>query len=158
MPRVPVVTVNHEKGKAGGRSYNGVYLPVAENRVHRATPAAPELLALPERQLVGDAGGELVIQVERGKRPVQLLISRQREIGCSGERTQAVGHTRVKRTRVGVAQQGVEPLLDALRFSLDLERVVVCLTDVVVIGDRKWEQERRCSPLRSKGRATRTAT
>jgi len=57
------------------------YLPAAEERVGRMVPIASKALAGAERKVVDDAGGEVVVEIDLGKRPVQFA-----PIGQGGSR------------------------------------------------------------------------
>src|SRR5215831_10614611 len=63
----------------GGDPFDDVDLPVSENGVGDIVPVAAELLAMPKRQVVNNARRKAVVQVDLGKRPVELAPIWQRE-------------------------------------------------------------------------------
>ena len=68
-----VVAVDEWNWESGRNSFDQRQLEVAEKRVGQAIPAAPELFATAEGQIVNDAAGEAVVQVDLRKTPVQML-------------------------------------------------------------------------------------
>src|ERR1700722_3596327 len=73
-----VAAVNYEQGESRRDPLDKIQLPVPEDGIRRATPIAAELPAFSERQIVENAGGEAVVEIELRQPPVQLLRSGQR--------------------------------------------------------------------------------
>src|SRR5215472_10866309 len=68
-----VNAVDQGDRKAGRDLLDQGQLPASEKRVGCVAPIAPELLAPAERQIVNDARGEAVVEVDLRARPVEVL-------------------------------------------------------------------------------------
>src|ERR1035438_2924149 len=127
-------------------------MPISQDRVHRAIPVPPEVLTLAEGQIVENAGGEAVIQIQLRKTPVELLGSRERTLQGAGVGAQAVGHARIEGARPRIAEQCIETMPGALGLSLYLQRVIASIPYAVVAGNGlkkscKW----KCSKTATQG-------
>src|SRR5437016_1357851 len=158
MPGIVIVAIHYKQGKARGCSHNPIDFPVAEDNINRTTPPAAKLLAFAKRQIVGNASSERVVQVKVRKSPVQLLVARQWEVGRSRERAQPVRQSGIEGTGIGVPKQSVESMSNALGLRFDLQRIVVRFPYIVVVRNRKWEQEGRRAPPRRKSGSARPAS
>ena len=85
-----------------------------------AFQSPPNCFALAERQIVDDAAGEAVIEIDLRQRPIEVLPVGQREVGRAQLRSQAVGQAVVVGARVGVGNQRVKAVLGRLGLRLDL--------------------------------------
>src|SRR5579864_3457333 len=158
MPGIAIVAIHYKQGKARGCSHNPIDFPVAEDNINRTTPPAAKLLAFAKRQFVSNTGSELMVEIKGRQRPIKLLISRQREVGRSRERAQPVRQSGIESTGIGVPKQSVESMSNALGLRFDLQRIVVRFPYIVVVRNRKWEQEGRCAPPRRKSGSARPAS
>src|SRR5271155_2843719 len=106
------------------------HLPIPKSCVGRAVPVSAEHFASAERQVVNDAGGEVVVEVDLRQAPIQLRPVRKREIGRTQQRTQTVGEAIIVGVRIGITNQSVEAVPGRLGLGLDLQRVVSGLAEV----------------------------
>src|SRR5580700_2428227 len=97
-----------------------------------SAPVAAEPLALAEGQVIKDAGGKTIIEVELRQAPIEPRGPGQRIIKRAGVSTQAVSQTGIEISRIGIADQSVQPVPGALGFSLDLEGIVPGCPDAVI--------------------------
>src|SRR5208282_1747941 len=87
---VSIVARHHEERESGDGFLDQVELPVAEDFVGGAAPAAAEVLAFAKRQVVEHADGKLIVAVQLRQAPLQLVRARQRPIHGAGERAETV--------------------------------------------------------------------
>src|SRR5690242_11525428 len=85
-----IVAVEDENGESGRRLLNDGDFPISQNGISRPIPVTSKPLALAERQLIDDTGRKAVVEIDRRWSPIQLLISGQREIGCSDKSAETV--------------------------------------------------------------------
>src|ERR1700678_2651181 len=91
-----VVAVDHKQGKPGSGLFNDVDLPTAKDRVFGAVPRTAKRLALAKRQVIKDAGGKIVIQVDLREAPIRLTCTGERPVSGTREGAIAIGHSGVK--------------------------------------------------------------
>ena len=92
------------------------------------------MFAPAEGQIVDDAGGEVVVEIDPGKSPIQFVPIGKRKVGGTIIGTQTIGKPRVVSARVGVANQGVDSVTGALGLGLNLQTIVV--SEALVGGSR----------------------
>ncbi len=71
-----VGTIDDKNRETGGDFLNDGYLPVPQESVGRATPTGAEMFALAKGQVVNDAGAEVVVKIQPGQSPIQLIKAR----------------------------------------------------------------------------------
>ena len=74
-----VHAVEKGEGKARGDSFDQCQLPSAQNRVGRVAPTVAELLAPAEGQVVDHTGYKVMMEVDLGRSPIELLPIGKRE-------------------------------------------------------------------------------
>jgi hypothetical protein len=67
-----IVRVSHEEREPGRDSLDHIHFPISQDRIDGTAPIAAKLLAFSEWQIIGNAGRELVIEVELREPPIQL--------------------------------------------------------------------------------------
>src|SRR6202041_573361 len=103
-----------------------------KDSVGGAAPAAAILLAFAERQVIEDAGGKTVIEVQLRQAPIQLRSARQRVIERTWVRAETVGQAGIEIARIGIADQSVETMPRALGLGFDLQGIITGGTDAVI--------------------------
>src|SRR5579864_1107827 len=98
------------------------HLPASADRVANGVPVAPPFLPFAEGQLINDAGGEVLIEVDLRESPIEVLPIRKREIRGPDDTSQPVAETGVICSRIGVRNQRVKAMPRALGLGLDLQR------------------------------------
>src|ERR1700688_400625 len=81
--KISVSAVNEGISETGGDLLNKRQLPAAQNRVGRFAPTVAKLLTRSEGQVVDHTASKVMMQVDLGGSPIELLPIRQREIGCT---------------------------------------------------------------------------
>src|SRR5215469_5521437 len=134
-----VSAINDKQRKPRRGVFDHVQLPVAQDCIGCTAPVAAKVLALAKRQVVQNAGGKVVVEIELRHAPIQLAVTRQGIIQCPRIRAEAIGHAGVERTRPGIAEQGVEAVARALGLPLRLEGVVASPSHTI-IGNNTLER------------------
>src|SRR5580704_18198998 len=67
--------IDHKQREAGGDSFDQIHLPMPEEGVGGGTPATAKPFALAEWQVIKDAGGKVVIEVQLRQPPIQFVES-----------------------------------------------------------------------------------
>src|ERR1700722_5908213 len=98
-----VVAIDDKQWKSGDSLFDYVHLPVAEHCVDRAAPIATEMLALAKWEVVKDAGGELIVEVELRQPPIRFLRSGEWPVHGTRKCPQTVGEAGIEGARVGIA-------------------------------------------------------
>ena len=118
-------------------------MPISQDRVDRTSPAAAELLAFAEGQVIEHAGSEVVVELDLRQAPVCSRRSWQGPVGHAGAGTQTIVESGVEIARVRVAQEDVKSVLGTLGLGLHLERIVPSRARVGRGGDCGKRAERR---------------
>src|ERR1700728_2422258 len=147
---VAVVASDHEQREPGCRFLDYIQLPIPKNRIGHTIPAASEFLPFAKRQIIENAGGELVVEIDLRKAPIQFLSPGQWPVHGTGKRTYPIRKTRIERSRIGIAQQCIKPVPRVL-LGLDLEGVVVspAVVTVVINGGELAVRSRKISSART---------
>ena len=93
---------------------NYVNFPASSDGIDRTVPIIAKALALSERKVVDDAGGEVVIELNLRQSPVGILGSRQREICAAGAGSYPIRKSVVEVPGIGVARRAYSPCLALL--------------------------------------------
>src|ERR1700730_12295986 len=101
--RARPVAVYDEERKPGSNFLDHVHFPIPEDGIDGSAPVATKLLTLSEGQIVGHAGGQLMVEVDLGESPIGVLISGQWEIRRAGGGSQTVRKSGVESAGVRVA-------------------------------------------------------
>src|SRR5438477_7047604 len=75
-----ITAIDYEQRESGSGPDDRIQLPVPEDGIGRTAPITAELLTFPEWQVVQDAGGEAVIQIQLRQSPIQFRAARKRII------------------------------------------------------------------------------
>jgi hypothetical protein len=86
-----IVVVDQRNGEAGGNSFDEGDLPATEKRLGQVTPIVAVLLTSTEGQVIDNAGGEIIVEVDLRGPPIERLPIGQREVGGAQFGTQAIG-------------------------------------------------------------------
>ena len=86
-----VRAVDEGNREARSNLFDERQLPATKQGVGDLVPVTAIFLAPAERQIVNDAGGETVIQVDLRQTPIQRLPIGEREIGRTQQRAKTVG-------------------------------------------------------------------
>src|ERR1019366_8419217 len=101
----------------------------------RPVPTTSPFLTLAERQVVNDAGGEILIQVDLREAPIETLPVRERKVSGANDAPQAIRKSRIVGSRVSVSDERVNAVPFALGLGFDLQRIVTRLPGVINIVD-----------------------
>src|SRR5579863_1055990 len=75
-----VAAIDNEYRKSRGRLFDDRSLPASHDGISRPVPCVSPFPAFAERQLINDAGREIVVQVDLRKPPIQCLPIRERKV------------------------------------------------------------------------------
>ena len=131
-------------------------MPVPQNRIGSSAPIAAETLALTKGEIIENARGELVVEVELREAPVQFLTAGQRPVHCAGQSSESVGKPGIESAGIGIAQESVQAVVGAL-LSLNLKRIVAGPANVIVVGNCS-ELAVRCSESFPAGATAKSVT
>src|ERR1700688_712243 len=146
--------IDHEERKPRLGPFDDIDLPISQHCVNRSTPVAAEMPSLTERQIIENAGGKDIVQVELRQSPIQLLRTRERPIECARIAAQTVRKTGIESAGPSVANQRVQAVPSTFGLGFHLERIVTRRSYAVIAVNRL---ERKCVRERRKATAPRVA-
>src|ERR1700722_6379713 len=132
-------------------------LPASKQGVGDPIPVASILLAPAERQIVNEAAGETVVEVDLRQCPIQFLPIWKWEVGRAQQRAKTIGEAIIIGVRIGITDQGVKTILRGLGLGLDLQRVVSGFAKIAELQDSVADPKRRyksCATGRTSERVT----
>jgi hypothetical protein len=91
--------------------------------------------ALAERQVVNDAGREIMIQVDLREAPIEALPIRKGKVSGADDAPQPIRKASVVSSRISVSDERVNAVPRALGLGFDLQRIVVRPPGVIDIVD-----------------------